>query len=144
LLLLPILIVAALLLVLPPDGRERAEWMQFIGRFHPLAVHLPIALVLLVPVLEIAGRSARLSYLRLSSGFVLGLATLAATAAAMLGWFLGRSGGYSGSLVAQHEWVGILLTFSCWLCLLLRTRLGQPGTRYAIALGVAVALVAWT
>ena len=142
--LLPILIGMALLVFVPPDGKERAEWMQFIGRFHPLAVHFPIALVLLVPIVELAGRSARLSYLRLSTSFLLGLATLSATAAATLGWCLGRSGGYSGPLVTQHMWGGILLTFTCWLCWVLRVRLSQPGTLFGIPLAMAVVLVVWT
>ena len=84
----PIFIVFALVVFFPPDGNERAEWAQFIGRFHPLAVHFPIALILLVPILELAGRNNRFSYLRLSVGFVLGLATLSATVAAILGWCL--------------------------------------------------------
>ena len=144
LMLLPILIVMVLLVFLPPDGKERAEWIQFIGRFHPLAVHLPIALVLLVPIVELAGRSSRLSYLRLSTSFLLGLATLTATAAAILGWCLECSGGYSGPLVTQHMWGGILLTFTCWLCWMLRAGLGQPETLFRIPLAIAVVLVAWT
>ena len=52
----PIFLVFLLAVWFPPDGRERAQWIQFIGRFHPLAVHLPIALMLLVPVLEVAAR----------------------------------------------------------------------------------------
>src|SRR2546423_13616961 len=105
----PILIVTVLLVLLPPDGNERSEWAQFIGRFHPLAVHFPIALILLVPILELAGLNYRLSFLRMSVGFVLGLATIGATVAAILGWSLGRSGGYSGPFVTQHMWAGISL-----------------------------------
>src|SRR5215469_1492009 len=62
----PILIVTTLVAFFPPDGNERAEWVQFIGRFHPLVVHFPIAFFLLVPILEIVGRSTGFSYLRLS------------------------------------------------------------------------------
>jgi uncharacterized membrane protein len=144
LMLLPIFVVMTLLVFFPPDGKERAEWMQFIGRFHPLAVHFPIALILLVPIVELAGRSSSLSYLRLLTSFLLGLATLSATAAAILGWCLGRSGGYSGPLVTQHMWAGILLTFTCWLCWVLRARLSQPETLFRIPLAIAVVLVAWT
>jgi len=90
LMLAPILIVAVLAALLPPDGNERADWMQFIGGFHPLVVHFPIALFLLVPILEIGGRSARFAHLRLSVSFVLLLATLGATMAAILGWCLGH------------------------------------------------------
>jgi len=144
LLLSPILIVTALLVFLPPDGTERAQWAQFIGRFHPLAVHFPIALVLLVPILDLVGRSPRFSYLRLSSGFVLGLATVGAIVAAFLGWCLGRSGGYSGALITQHMWGGILLALTCWLCWLLRTRLGQGEAIFGVSIAICVGLVAWT
>jgi uncharacterized membrane protein len=142
----PILLVAVLLALFPPDGNERAEWAQFIGRFHPLAVHSPIALILLVPILELAGLSSRFSYLRSSAGFVLGLATLSATAAAILGWCLGRSGGYSGPLVTQHMWGGISLAAVCWLCWILRERsgAGRLGLIYGVALAAGVGLVAWT
>jgi uncharacterized membrane protein len=140
----PILIVAGLLAFFPPDGNERAEWMQFIGRFHPLVIHFPIALFLLVPVLELAGRNSRLAYLRLSANFVLLLATLGAITAAILGWCLGRSGGYTGSLVIQHMWGGVLLSFVCWTCWLLRTRLRELGMAYAVMLVLGVGLVSWT
>jgi uncharacterized membrane protein len=142
----PILIVLALLVFLPPDGNERAEWAQFIGRFHPLVVHFPIALILLVPILELAGLNHRFTYLRLSSGFLLGMATLSATVAAMLGWCLARSGGYSGPLMTQHMWGGISLAAVCWLCWILRGRASEPalGFVYATALGSGMILVAWT
>jgi hypothetical protein len=52
----PIVSLLALIIFLPPDGKTRAQSMQFVGRFHPLTVHFPIALILLVPVLEIASR----------------------------------------------------------------------------------------
>jgi uncharacterized membrane protein len=142
----PILIVAVLLALLPPDGNERAEWAQFIGRFHPLAVHFPIALILLVPILELAGLSARFPYLRSSAGFVLGLATLGATVAAILGWCLGRTGGYSGPLVTQHMCGGISLAALCWLCWILRARSSERGLGliYGVVLSAGVGLVAWT
>ena len=142
----PILIVAVLLALFPPDGSERAAWVQFIGRFHPLAVHLPIALILLVPILELAGLNSRFSYLRLSAGFVLGLATLGATVAASLGWCLARSGGYSGSLLTQHMWGGISLAAVCWACWILRSRSseGRLGLMYGVVLAAGVGLVAWT
>jgi len=143
---LPILLLLLLVLFFPPDGRQRAEWAQFIGRFHPLAVHLPIALMLLVPVLEVAGRWERFSHLRLASRFVLGLATAAAAFAAFLGWCLARSGSYSGALISQHMWGGVSLAGICWLCWVLRG--GTGGLRadkvYAATLTVGVLVVSWT
>jgi uncharacterized membrane protein len=142
--LVPMVVVTLLVAFLPPDGNERADWAQFIGRFHPLTVHFPIALFLLVPVLEIVGRRARFAYLILSVSFVLGLATLGATAAAILGWCLARSGGYSGRLITQHMWGGVVLSIICWVCWLLRSRPREPGVTYTVALALGVGLVAWT
>jgi uncharacterized membrane protein len=144
--LLPILLIFLLIVFLPPAGKEGAEWVQFIGRFHPLTVHFPIAMILLVPVLEIVGRHETFSYLRLSSGFVLGLATMSAIFAAFLGWCLARTGGYSGSLVTQHMWAGITLTAICWLCWILHGRMGEPNAKkyYAVVLTACVLVVSWT
>jgi uncharacterized membrane protein len=139
-----ILFVTALVAFFPPDGNERAHWIQFIGRFHPSIVHFPIALFLLVPILEIAGRSVRFAYLRLSVDFVLALATVAAFIAELLGWCLARSGGYSGTLITQHMWGGVLLSLLCWACWMLRTHFHRLNVTYAIALALGVGLVAWT
>ena len=144
LMLAPVLVVTTLVTLLPPDGKERADWVQFIGHFHPLLVHFPIALFLLVPILEIAGRSARFAYLHLSVSFVLALATLGATTAALLGWCMGRSGGYSGMLVTQHMWGGVVLSIVCWVCWLLRTWLRERSLTYAVALALGVGIVSWT
>jgi uncharacterized membrane protein len=139
-----ILIVFVLAIFLPPDGTDRAEWLQFIGRFHPLAVHFPIALFLLVPILELAAFSDRYSYLRPTAEFVLGVATLGATFAVILGWCLARSGGYSGQLMQQHMWGGIALAALVWLCWLLRTSGGGSGFVYVVALAGGCILVGWT
>jgi uncharacterized membrane protein len=142
----PILLLLALIVFFPPDGKERARWVQFIGRFHPLTVHFPIALFFLVPVLEVVGRWGRFSYLRLSSRFVLGLATIAATGAAFLGWCLARTGSYSGPLVTQHMWGGITLVAVCWLCWILRGTIDEPRAKkfYAGAVTIGVLVVSWT
>ena len=115
--LVPLLGLLALVIWVTPDGVERVGWMMFFGQFHPLAVHLPIGLVLLVPVIEIAGRYPRLTYLQESAGFILGLALLSALVAPLLGWGLAWSGGYDGPLVYQHMWGGVALAVGCWMSL---------------------------
>ena len=130
-----------LLVYAPPDGGQRAELAQFLGRFHPLAVHLPIALLLLVLVLEGAGFAREGWHQRQSAGFVLGLATVAAIASAWLGWLLAWSGGYEGSLVTRHMWGGISLaaaSLGCWVLY------GWKRSAYAVALLATVGLMIWT
>jgi uncharacterized membrane protein len=141
----PILALLSLVLLVPPDGSDRAQLMQFVGRFHPLSVHLPIALLVLVPLLEMAGRSRRFSYLLPCIDFLLGVATCGAIIAAALGWTLARSGGYSGPLVTQHMWAGLSVAAAAWLCWVLRAHCSASGSQrwYAIALIATVGLVSF-
>ena len=81
----PVLLLFTLLVFSPPDGNQRAQLAQFVGRFHPLAIHLPIALLLLVPVLEAAVLFRKRRELEQSVAFVLGLAAIAAITSALLG-----------------------------------------------------------
>ena len=143
---LPILALLGFLIVAPPDGVERARFLQFIGRFHPISVHLPIALLMVVPLIELAGRRARFSFLLPATGFLLGLATCGAIAAAALGWCLARNGAYSGQLVTQHMWGGLLVAGAAWLCWMLHDiNVGAGANRmYFAALAVTVALVSFT
>ena len=140
----PILLLSALFVLFPPDGIERATWAQFIGRFHLLTVHFPIALILLVPVLEWAGRKPRFVYLRSSVDFLLALAMLSSLVAATLGWCLARSGGYSGRLVTQHMWGGVSVAAACWLCWMVRGYWPRLDFVYGVGLVIAVGIVSWT
>jgi uncharacterized membrane protein len=105
----PVLILAGLALRLPPDGHEHGNLGQFLGRFHVALIHLPIAFLTLVPLLELGGSFRPWAHLRAAAGFVLGLAAASAVAAAWDGWILARFGGYSGALVSRHMWGGIAL-----------------------------------
>lgn len=134
-----IFLLVMLLLYAPPDGQERAEVAQFLGRFHPLIVHIPIALLLLVPILEYAGVIQE--HLRQAAGFVLGLAVAGAIAAALFGWLLAWSGGFEGSLVIRHMWGGVSLAAACVVCWGLY---GWNRKAYAAALVVTIGLLIWT
>jgi len=144
--LVPILFLVLLVLLAPPDGNERAQLLQFVGRFHLLAVHLPIALLVLVPVMELAGRSRYFPYLLPSANFILGVATCGAIVAGALGWCLARSSGYSGPLVTQHMWGGVSVAIAAWLCWLFGARSSESHLNpvYAIALLATVGLVSFT
>ena len=134
-----IFLLVMLLLYAPPDGQERAEFAQFLGRFHPLIVHIPIALLLLVPIFECAGVIQE--HLRQAAGFVLALAVAGAIAAALFGWLLAWSGGYEGTLVSRHMWGGFSFAFAVLLCFVLRA---WDKRVYGVVLFATLALLAWT
>jgi len=139
-----LLLVAALAIAAlsaPPDGLERGHASQFFGRFHPLVVHFPIALLLLVAALECAGLFRGAKHLQVSAGFVLGLAAASSVVAILLGWLLARTGGYEGALVTRHMWGGVSLSALLLLCYAAR---GWNNKIYAAGLLAALGLMAWT
>lgn len=136
LLLLPVL--------LPLDGKQHANWQQFLGRFHPLAVHLPIGFLVLLPLLEIAGR--RRAALREAAGFVLTLAFLSLVGALTLGYLLAYGSGAQGTTVVHHMWGGIALTIGVLLCVQARREwiAADPSRIYPALLMVVLLLLVYT
>jgi uncharacterized membrane protein/mono/diheme cytochrome c family protein len=138
--------VALLLLpwLLKLDGKPHRDWQQFLGRFHPLVVHVPIGLIVLVPVLEIAG--AWRSELREAAGFVLGLAFLGCLSAVALGYLLAYGSGDAGPGVTRHMWGGITLTIGVLVCWLARPwwTSGDVPRLYPALLSCVLLVLVWT
>ena len=126
------------------DGKPHADWQQFLGRFHPLVVHLPVAFLLLVPVLEIVG--AFRPALREAAGFVLALAFASAVLALTLGILLAYGSGNAGSLVTRHMAGGIALTIGLLLSSLARPWWIERSVPifYPALLACMVPLLFWT
>ena len=141
------LLLTAALLSLPwvvkLDGKQHADWQQFLGRFHPLVVHLPIGLIVLVPLLEVAGRHR--PALREAAAFLLNLSVFACLGAVLLGYLLAYGGGESGPAVVRHMWGGIALTLSVLLCALIRLAApARPHAIYPAMLFGLLLLLSWT
>jgi uncharacterized membrane protein len=79
----------------------------FFGRLHPLLVHLPIGLILLLALLELLARSSRFKHANACAGVVLALAVPAALVTVICGWLLSLGGGYADRLLQFHKWTGI-------------------------------------
>lgn len=86
----------------------------FLGRLHPLLVHLPIGVFLLLGILEAAGLASRarsLSWLpaitRGQRTLILAIGAVVSVLTAAMGWLLARSGDYDPALVNWHRWLGV-------------------------------------
>jgi uncharacterized membrane protein len=132
------------LLFLPLDGRAHADWLQFFGRFHPLLVHLPIGLIVLLPVLEILGM--RRPSLREAAGLVLEIALGTCLVAILFGLLLAYGAGESGTTVTRHMRGGILLGSELLLCVVVRRTWleGQPSRAYFLLLTAVLLTLSWT
>jgi uncharacterized membrane protein len=90
-----------------------SDIVLFFGHLHPLLVHLPIGLVLLVAFLELLARSTRFKHANANTGIILALAVPAAAIAALCGFLLSQSGGYQDKLLQWHKWYGIATAVAC-------------------------------
>lgn len=97
-----------LLKFVPPDGMVRSGFLLFLGRFHPLVVHLPIAFVLLLPVFEIPLPFLARPSRRGASAILIFSALVTLIGAILFGWLLAYAGGYQGTLLMQHAWAAVI------------------------------------
>jgi hypothetical protein len=138
------IVLVALPFIFRLDGHAHADWLQFLGRFHPALLHLPIGLIVLVPVLEIAG--ARRPALRDSADFVLRAAFALALPTLALGYMLAYGAGDTGTTVDRHMWGAIALCICLMLCILIRPAwaLGEQKWTYPSLLIAALLILTWT
>jgi mono/diheme cytochrome c family protein len=141
--------IAAIVLVLLPfvfhlDGHAHAQWLRFFGHFHPALLHIPIGLIILLPVLEIAG--AQRPALREAAGFVLRLALALALPTFALGYMLAYGSGDTGSTLTRHLWGAIALCIALMLCSLIRPAwaAGTQPRFYPVLVAFTVIALFWT
>ena len=141
-----ILVLAALPFVRIADGTSMPLSL-FLGRFHPILLHLPVALLLLALLLE-AIRLPRLA--RIAPSFpasvldaVLWLAAISGFAAAIAGWLLSHEGGYDAPLLERHLWSGVATAIGACACVVLQSLAQAQSDRPALR-RVATALVVAT
>jgi len=126
------------------DGHSHADWLQFLGRFHPLLVHLPIGMLVLLPILDIIGTTR--PELREAAGFVLHLTLATAAITLVLGVLLAYGSGVTGATVSRHMWGGIalLIELMVWVTLRPMWISGQLQQAYPVLLTVTLITLTWT
>ena len=86
--------------------QEKMLQFDFIGRLHPLIVHIPIGILLFAFALILVQRVRRV---KMETTICLALlwGSISAVAACVAGWILAQSGEYDADLVFKHQWTGI-------------------------------------
>lgn len=101
-------------------GSAGTDWVLFLGRLHPLIVHLPIGLLMAVVIAEAIACVQRTEKMILLRRSLLAVTAGSAIVASLVGWFLASPGGYAPGLLFWHRWGGIafasLLVLAFVLC----------------------------
>lgn len=92
--------------------------LSFLGRLHPLIVHLPIGFLLLAAVFYFFGNKEKHAFLQKALPITLFLSAISSVAAALFGWFLANEGSYDDQTLFLHRWMGIgvaVLATTAWI-----------------------------
>ncbi|MBD8488188.1 ribonuclease inhibitor [Echinicola sp. CAU 1574] len=117
-------------------AEETSDLWLFIGRFHPLIVHLPIGFIMLAFLMEVMARWPKFKHLEQSVSFVLTLGILSSVGAAVFGYLLSLSGEYQGSTLDWHLWLGLSTLGFAIIALVLKVK--QANTAYFTFLSASV------
>ncbi len=102
---------------------QASDWAAFIGRFHPVLVHLPIGFLILAGLLEIGRLTNKIEVKESTITFVLFWSAIGATVSCLAGYLLSLGGGYEVELLDEHKWQGIWVAVAAWVAWMAKSEL---------------------
>ncbi len=112
-----------------PDPEKMPDIVRFLGRFHPVILHLPIGIFSLILLQELAAMFTRNKAPRSVLPMFLGAAS--AVLAVLAGFLLYQGGGFQGELIEDHLWGGLAFSCAAVLTFIVRAWTVNPGSSQA-------------
>jgi uncharacterized membrane protein len=122
------------------------DFVYFLGRFHVLALHLPIGMLFAAALLEVLARYVpRFAPLRTASSYIWGFAAISAIGTVILGYMHYSEGGFDGPSVVRHMTLGTIVAIVTTVCWLMTLKFEQLWLKAAVpASAVLILLVSAT
>lgn len=121
---------------------EPARWMQFLGRFHLVTLHLPIGLFAALVVVEMRTWWKRQSAPDGVRSPLVMLTAASSVVSVIFGLLLAQSGDYDADQLSLHQWLGIATAgISGVLVALDHRQRTVPGIRLAYNLTLVIGLI---
>lgn len=116
-----------------------------LGRMHPLVLHFPIGLLVLVGLIQFFKKEFPAEAFGKIQRFTLLITAVTTSIAALMGFFLSKEEGYGGDLMALHKWTGVALSFFTYGLLILdsyQSRISPRLFQGGLALSIVLLVVA--
>ena len=122
------------------------EIIQFLGRLHPLILHLPIGILAIAFLMEWMSRKEKFGTLAPAVGFAIQIGMLSSILAAVSGYLLSWEGGYEETILERHQYLGIATAVISVIVYFLhkrkKSKLGQKF--YFLIFGILMILIGIT
>ena len=89
-------------------------WIDFLGGFHPLVLHLPIGVIVFIGI-QMGWRRIRSAKTGTDDRLLWFVAALTATVSFGTGYMLAVGGGYQGEHLDRHLWSAAAFSALCWV-----------------------------
>jgi mono/diheme cytochrome c family protein len=96
--------------------------IEFLGKFHPVLVHLPIGFFILLGALEWLALRPGWKELTTANRVILLLTIPASLASAICGWLLAAGAGYEANALFWHRWLGTTVVAAAIVLWIVRQR----------------------
>ena len=104
------------LLKIPLNGEFDNTFIFFLGRFHPIILHLPIGALIILFFMELINSVNSKLNLDSACNILLWFSVISIIPTLLLGFLLGSSGNYDDDLLNSHKWLGWFTALICiWL-----------------------------
>ena len=107
------------LLFIPLAGKVENTFVFFLGRFHPIILHLPIGALVVLFLMEIINDFRPDLNLNSACNILLWFSVFSIIPTIILGFLLASSGNYNDEMLNTHKWLGWFTALICiWLVVL--------------------------
>jgi len=96
--------------------------LEFLGKLHPLFVHLPIGFLILLGILEWLARRPAGKALAPANRLILIFSIPVSIASVVCGWLLAEDGGYDATNLFWHRWLGVGVAVATVILWIIRQR----------------------
>ncbi len=116
------------------------DFVFFLGRFHVLALHLPIGMAIMTVLLDWLSRSPSRAQFAAAAPFLWAATAISAVLTVVLGYMHFAEGGFTGPSASAHRLTGTLVAVACVVIWALRAK--RPAFYRKVNVPTGIALLA--